>query len=154
MPTGGPDLTIDHGHLVPLYRRLRRIGRDLHSALLKRLPRATVMEGAAALGLLEGETVVLPTDVAGDVLVDHCLYDRPVAGQTVIARHLEAAHPAAGSDEALVLAGMGLARFGVFRITAVERGVGLHVVDGRDARVVERDRAAGRAADRRAETEH
>lgn len=118
-----------HGELVTRYKVLRRAGMALNNKLVENLPPNVFDEGGRALGLLKKKVLVLDTEDESSVLMDYCLFDVRHNGVNTIARYLEASPPVPGSDESIIAESLRHARYSLFAIEAIERGVGVHARD-------------------------
>jgi len=114
---------------VARYRQLREAARRLNDRLISRLPEGAMLEAGRKLGLLKGNTFVLDSESEGAVLMDYTIFDMRRAGQTAVERCLAEFPPATGSDEMVVLKAMAEARYSIFLVEDVVRGVGVQLRD-------------------------
>jgi hypothetical protein len=121
--------TPDTRDLVARYQRLRRVCKELNSAMVGRLGRDALHEGGRRLGLLRGDTFVFDSEDETAVLMDYCLYHVRRNGRTAVEQYCLDHPPTPGTDEWTCLCAMQDAIHSMFRVDAVEPGVALAVTD-------------------------
>jgi hypothetical protein len=131
----------DNGFIVPIdtvnsigeqlacYRRLRAVHRDLHSKLIKLLPKKALKECGMALGIYRNDTLVFSFESEADVLMDYCIYDYRWDGRNVIERYINQTPLEDGSDERILLEAMLEARYSLFMVEDVVRSRGVQTRD-------------------------
>lgn len=65
----------DYQELVNQYKNFRKINRELHSKILKHLPKKAIEHCGKKLGVMQGKTLILGDMHDSDVFMDFCLYD-------------------------------------------------------------------------------
>ncbi len=118
-----------HAELLPRYQHLRVAGRNLNHKLVERLKQDVLNEGGKKLGMLRRNVLVLDTEDQIAVLMDYCIYDIRRKGRNAVEQYLAEVPPAPESEEMVLLKAMQQARHSLFRVEAVERGVGVTVHD-------------------------
>lgn len=118
-----------HADLLPRYKRLREVGLELNTRLVKTLPKSVLDEGGKKLGILRKNVLVLDTEDEIALLMDFCLHDVRRQGANAVDRYLEATPPPPGSDDMVLLQALRLARFSLIVVEALEPGVGARVKD-------------------------
>jgi hypothetical protein len=113
--------------LLTHYRRLRQAQRGLHTALFRGLSKDVLEEGGIALGLLEGNRLVLGDEAEMATFMDYCTYSVRRDGRNAVERFLAESPPVPGSEEAALLRAMCAARYSLFAVERVlpSRGVEL-----------------------------
>ena len=133
--------------ILTRYRRLRRIGKEQHRAVLDVIAPNVVLDWAKRLGLARGRTVLLEREL-GLVLAEDLAIYLPRPGRShPLDRHARAARLAPGSDEAIVLEAMRQARLSLWRVERRHETMGLvlrALLRGEDAWLV--DEALERSA--------
>jgi hypothetical protein len=122
-------LSLSRAELLARYRRYREIGKQHHSALLKFLSEDAIMIQARRLGLALGKRLVLDSLDDLNLVFDLLIYTAPKNRSRAIDRYARSAHPASGTDEALVIEAMQHARFAIICRTGRHPIVGLLVKD-------------------------
>jgi hypothetical protein len=117
-----------HAHLVPTYRRLRKISVGLSQKLVETLSKEDMEEGARKLGLWHKGQLVLGAEDELSVLMDYCIYNVYRKGQNAVQRMLAEAPPS-DLDERAILGAQANARYSLFQVSEVEKGVGVSLVD-------------------------
>ena len=117
-----------HSHLVPTYLQLRKLGMGLSHRLVKTLDKGIFDEGAQKLGSLEKGTLVLGSEDELAVVMDYCIYDVYRDGRNAVQRML-ASSPPSDPDERALLEAQAQARYSIFQVSDVEKGVGVTMVD-------------------------
>jgi hypothetical protein len=82
---------------VERYRRLRSLGKDLNSRIVRTIPRETIYAVGEAIGILQKGVLVFETEDMSGVLMDCCLYDWPAEGKSLVQRYAE--NPRFGSGQ-------------------------------------------------------
>jgi hypothetical protein len=118
-----------HAHLLPRYQRLREVGRAVANALVKTLSKDVMDEGGRALGILHQGILVFDSEDEMAILMDYCIHDVRRQGRNAIERYLAESPPPPDSDEMVFLQGLREARYGLFLVEEVERGVGVQARD-------------------------
>src|SRR5271166_2993328 len=114
------------------YRHLRAIVTHHHSAALKFLTPAAIIERARGLGLAAGQMLITDNEKEATLLFDLAIYAAREGRSRAIDRYARAARLPAGSDEALMLEAMRHARFSLWRIERRHDVAGLVLTDLRD----------------------
>ena len=125
----GVNLIAERAALLRRYRQLRAIMRDLHSELLKSLPKDKFTECGRKLGFQVNGTLVFETEDEASVLADYCLYDGWSGQHNAVTRFLAKQPYPAGSDQALLLVAMSRARYSLFQVESVAEGLGVNCRD-------------------------
>ncbi len=123
------NLIAERAALLRRYRQLRAIMRDLHSELLKSLPKDTFTECGRKLGFQVNGTLVFETEDEASVLADYCLYDGWSGQHSAVTRFLAKQPYPAGTDQTLLLDAMSRARYSLFQVESVAEGVGVNCRD-------------------------
>lgn len=98
------------------YRRLAAARQRILSGAANRIPLASVASQARALGLWDGRQAKPGDEAQFALLMDLGVFD-PVGGHgPALERQARAAPPAPGSDDAVMLAALAAARFGLWRV--------------------------------------
>jgi hypothetical protein len=115
--------------MISRYKRLREVGRELNSKLVKRLSKDVLDEGGKKLGILQGGTFVFNSEDESSILMDYCIYDVRRKGRNAVEQYLidSAADPE--SDEMVCLRVMQHAIYSVFIVESVDPGLGVTVRD-------------------------
>jgi hypothetical protein len=119
----------DQAQFVARYQRLLQVGKEVNQALIQRLSKTAVEEGARRLGLFHNNAVALDRADAGFVMVDYCIHDVRTQGRTVVEELLGESPYPPGSDEAVFLGALKDAYFSLFLIEGVDPGVGVRMRD-------------------------
>jgi hypothetical protein len=125
----GTETAAPHPELLIRYQHLRRVGLRLNSRLVKTVPKSVLDEGGKKLGILKRNVLILDTEDEIAVLMDFCIYDVRRQGANAVEHFVADSPPPPGSDEMVLLQAMRQARYSLFAVEAVERGVGVHVRD-------------------------
>ena len=115
--------------ILTRYRRLRRIGKELHRAVLDVIAPNVVLGWAKRLGLTWGRAVLLESELELVLAEDLAIYLARPGRSHPLDRHARAARLAPGSDEATVLEAMRRARFSLWRVERRHETVGLVLRD-------------------------
>jgi hypothetical protein len=118
-----------HANILPIYQRLRQVGRSLNNKLVTTLSTETIEEGGRRLGLLRKGILVFESEDESSVLMDFCIYNVYTDGRNAVQAYLETSPPRPGSDEFTILNAMQRAYYTIMQVTGVERGVGVTVWD-------------------------
>jgi hypothetical protein len=119
----------EHAGLLPRYKHLRQVGLRLNHRLVDTLLKSVLDEGGKRLGILKRNTLVLDSEDELAVLMDYCIYDVRPKGVNAVERFLAESPPGPETDEMVLLQAMRHARYCVFAVEEVERGVGVRVRD-------------------------
>ncbi|HAZ31759.1 MAG TPA: hypothetical protein DCY61_03525 [Dehalococcoidia bacterium] len=111
------------------YRQLRAAQRNVNHILPDWLPRNALKECGKALGFYREGRLVFNSEDETSVLMDYCIYDYRPDGQNAIERYAAQASIELNSDERLILDAMLRARYSLFGIDEIVRGVGVHTLD-------------------------
>lgn len=114
------------------YRHLRAIVTHHHSAALKFLTPAAIIERARRLGLAAGQALIADNEKEMTLLFDLVIYAAKEGRSRAIDRYAKAAQLPAGSDEALMLEAMRHAHFSLWRVERRHDITGLVLTDLRD----------------------
>ena len=115
--------------ILTRYRRLRRIGKELHQAVLDVVAPKVVLDWAKRLGLARGRTVLLESEQEVILAEDLAIYLPRPGRSHPLDRYARAARLAPGSDEATVLEAMRRARFSLWRVERRHETMGLVLRD-------------------------
>jgi hypothetical protein len=115
--------------ILDRYRRLRAISTRHHSAALKFLSRATILEQAKRLGLTIGGMLTAENGEEMTLAFDLSLYTAKEGRSRALDRYARAARLAPGSDDARMLDAMRDARFSIWRLERRHDTAGLIVID-------------------------
>ncbi len=116
-------------NLVPRYKRRRSAGKAVNHALVERLSKDVLDEGAKKLGILQGKTLVLDSEDELAILMDFCIHDVRRNGRTAVESFFPHAPYPPDSEEMAYLTTLKQAQYSVFLIERVERGCGIEVRD-------------------------
>jgi hypothetical protein len=108
------------GFLAPpphlAYPRLGAARRRILQGAAERIPQASLAAQARALGLWDGRQPMPGDEAQNALLMDLCVFD-PVGGHTrALDRQAKADEPAPGTEDAVMLAALLAARFGLWRV--------------------------------------
>jgi hypothetical protein len=121
--------SLERAELLARYRRIREIGRQHHSALLKFLSKDAIISQARRLGLAQGKMLILDSMDDLNLVFDLLIYTAPKDRSRAIDRYARSAPPAPGTDEALVIEAMQRARFAIISCTGRHPVAGLLAID-------------------------
>ena len=122
-------MSMSQAEILPLYRKLRSAMKPLHHEMIRGLSRQTFVETGKALGIYRRGTLVFDTEDESCVLMDQCLYDYRPHGTTAVERYLRDHPPPPDTNEHILLNAMVKARYSLFQVESVERGLGLRTAD-------------------------
>jgi hypothetical protein len=111
------------------YRQLRATQKSLHHVLMKLLPKHAIEESGKQLGIYRDGALAFNSMDETSVLVDYCIYDYRWDGQNVIERYLADTPVEPDSDERVLLDAMLEARYSLFVVDEVVKGVGVQTRD-------------------------
>jgi len=117
-----------HAHLMPTYLRLRKLSMSLNHKLVETLDKDVLDEGGRKLGILKKGTLVLGSEDELAVVMDYCIYNVYRGGRNAVQRMLEHSPPS-DADERALLEAQARARYSIFQVSDVEKGVGVTLVD-------------------------
>lgn len=117
------------GEVLRRYRHLRAIGTRHHSAALKFLTRAAILEPARRLGLAAGQMLIAASEEELTLVFDLAIYTAKEGRSRAIDRYAKTAQPSSSSDELLMLDAMRHARFSIWRVECRHDAAGLIVTD-------------------------
>ncbi len=123
------NLTVERAALLQRYRHLRSTMRELHSELLDNLPKDTLAKCGKMLGFMVDDTLVFENEDESSVLVDYCLYQGWSGQHNAISRFLAKQPYDPGSDEMVLLEAMSQARYSLFQVESMTKGVGVNCRD-------------------------
>lgn len=109
---------MDRDELLGSYKAYRAITVAHHSAALRHVPMAALLDTAKRLGLGDGKVIFEPTEAEITLIMDLAIYGRKPGRTRAIDRFAQSAAAAQGSIERRVLEAMRRAQFAV---VAVER---------------------------------
>jgi hypothetical protein len=115
--------------ILARYRHLRRIGKELHQAVLDVVAPTVVLDWAKRLGLARGRTVLLESELELVLAEDLAIYLPRPGRSHPLDRYARAARHAPGSDEAIALEAMRRARFSLWRVERRHETMGLVLRD-------------------------
>ncbi len=111
------------------YQQFRTLQKSLNGPLLEMLPKSALGKCGKVLGIYKNNILVFGSESEMSVLMEYCLYDYRWDGQNVIEKYVSQTPLEAGSDKAILLEAMVKARYSLFRVDAVEKGVGIQTLD-------------------------
>ena len=114
---------------IERYKRLRSLGKDLNSRIVRTIPGETIYAVGEAIGILHKGVLVFETEDMSGVLMDCCLYDWPLEGKSLVQRYAETHALAPGSDEHELLQACLRAEYRVLVPKACWRGAGVYFAD-------------------------
>jgi hypothetical protein len=120
---------MEQPEMLAAYRRLRQVRFHLNNTLVKSLDKGALEECGRRLGLLRRGTLVFDSEQELAVLMDYAIFDFRKGGRNAVQRYLAASSLAPGSDERTLLEAMTEARYGLFQVVEVRRGLGVAVRD-------------------------
>ena len=119
----------NRAEVLSRYQRLRAVGRNLNSKLVKRLTKDVLHEGGKKLGILQRSTLVFNSEDETCVLMDYCIYDVRRQGRNAVEQYLIDSAPDPASDEMACLRAMQQAVYSLFLVESVMPGFGVTVRD-------------------------
>jgi hypothetical protein len=124
--------------VVARYQSLRKLSMSINNKLVMGLSKETMVEGASKLGMLEGHTIVLPTEDMSSVLLDYCIYHVYRDGRNRLDEYLIARSPEPGTDEHVCLHAMQHSQYCLLRIESIEPNTGawIHVLGSQGTRLL------------------
>lgn len=121
--------TLDLEAAAERYRRLRAVGRELTSQVLKVTDGGDIEAAARQLGMWHRGMIVADCEAEMDVLYDHTLFRPRRDGENAVHRYRRELPPAPGSDEDLWLRAAADSRYALWLITGRSPGFGIAVRD-------------------------
>ena len=121
--------SLTRAELLVRYRRLREIGKQHHSALLKFIAKDAVLSQARRLCLAKGKTLLLNSWEDMNLVFDLLIYTAPQHRTRGIDRYARVTKFAPESNEGLVVQAMQNARFSIITFTRRHPIAGLIVKD-------------------------
>ena len=121
--------SLTRAELLVRYRRLREIGKQHHSSLLKFIAKNAVLSQARRLCLAKGKTLLLNSWEDINLVFDLLIYTAPQHRTRGIDRYARATKFALKSNEGLVVQAMQNARFSIITFTRRHPIAGLIVKD-------------------------
>jgi hypothetical protein len=120
---------LSRGEVLTRYRQLRKFSKQHHSKVQDFVSPDAILHIARRIGLAHGKTFIL--DDMDELLFvnDLAIYTAPVGRSRAIERYARSARLARGTDEALVLDAMCLARFSIVQVERRHEAAGLIVKD-------------------------
>ncbi len=120
----------ERDEMLARYKRLREVGRSLGSKLVRAIPKPTLKECARKLGFLaDGDVFVFDSEDETAILMDYAIHSHRAGGKTVLEWYVAAEHPPADADEAALLQASRNARFSIYSVERVDKGLGVEVED-------------------------
>lgn len=123
------DIVSSKGEQLANYQRLRAVQKDLHKTLMNLLPRNAIKECGTTLGIYKNGTLMFGSKSEMFVLMDYCIYDYRWDGQNVIERYVAETSIELDSNERILLDAMLEARYSLFMVDEVVKGVGVQTRD-------------------------
>ena len=120
---------VDRAEIISRYKKLRAVGRNLNSKLVRRLSKDVLHEGGKKLGIFRRGALVFNSEDESSVLMDYCLYDVRRKDRSVVEQYLVDSAPDPESDEMVCLRAMQHAIYSLFVVESVVRGLGVTVRD-------------------------
>ena len=120
---------VDREEVLAWYRRLREISQDHGNAVLKRVPKKTLLAWGKRLGLVRRKTFVAEGFEEMTLAFDLAVYSAPPGKKPPIERYRRTTGFPAGSDEAIMLDAMCLSRFSIFAVKRRHAAAGLILDD-------------------------
>jgi hypothetical protein len=111
------------------YQQFRTLQKSLNGPLLEMLPKNAAEKCGKALGIYRDKVMVFGSATEMSVLMEYSLYDYRWERHNVIEQYISQTPLEPGSDKAIFLEAMAKARYSLFRIEAVEKGVGIQTLD-------------------------
>jgi hypothetical protein len=121
--------TPSRNEVLARYRRLRKISKQHHVAIMKLISREAMLRHARGLGLTVGKTLVLDRMEDLSLAYDLAIYTAPADRSRAVDRYAGSARFEPGSDEALMLEAMCNARFSIVSVQRRHPAAGLMVKD-------------------------
>jgi hypothetical protein len=120
---------VSRAEVLARYRRLREIGMQHHSRVMKFLSTEAILQQARRLGLASGRTILAGSEDELTLIFDLAIYAAPAGRSRAIDRYARSTHSSQGSDEALMLEAMCGARFAIMAVQDQHPVAGLLVTD-------------------------
>ena len=114
---------------VERYKRLRSLGKELNHRMVQTIPRETLPAVGEVIGILHQGVLVFATEDMSGVLMDCCLYDWPLEGESRVQRYVETHTLAPGSEEHSTPASLSACRVSDLGSPSAWRGAGVHFAD-------------------------
>ncbi len=111
------------------YKRLRMLGKELNSSLIRQVPKPVILKCGKKLGLVKGKRLVLGVEAELSVLFDYCLYSYRRNGKNAIQWYLEQSPPPADSEQMVLLQAMSKAYYSLFEVQEIHTGKGATMKD-------------------------
>jgi len=119
----------DCASMLSRYRQLRDLDIAQNRLIVKLLDKPQLHEGAAKLGLLQGNVLNFDAEEDTGALFEYCNHDVWRNGRNALGRYLADSPPPADSAEMMLLQAKLSAVFSMFVVEKVGRGVGVEVRD-------------------------
>jgi len=119
----------DRSQLVETYLHYREVMRELVSAVRPYLPEDALLRGGRHLGLLRRGILVFDSEEEMAVLMDYCYHSIRFEGRNAVQRYLSDCPPTPGADASLLLPAFAEARFSIYQVQRVERGLGVEIAN-------------------------
>ncbi len=115
--------------ILTRYRRLRQISKEQHQAVLDVVGLNIVLNWAKRLGLAQGRTLLLESELELVLAEDLAIYLPRPGRSHPLDRYARAARLAPGSDQAILLEAMRQAQFSLWRVERWHETTGLILRD-------------------------
>jgi hypothetical protein len=115
--------------ILARYRHLRQISKEQHQAVLDVISPSIVLNWAKRLGLAQGRTLLLESELELLLAEDLAIYLSGPGRSHPLDRYARAARLAPGSDRAILLEAMRQARFSLWRVERWHETTGLILRD-------------------------
>jgi len=121
---------MDQAEVVRDYKALRRAGVQLNSRLAEMLDKEEIHAAARALGMLQGQTIVMETEDDVGVMMEYGIHNVFRGGRNAVDRMLEENPPSEGSLELRLLRSMQQSHYTLFEAREPIPGLGVRGMDG------------------------
>ncbi len=115
--------------MLERYRRLRAIGREQHTAMMKLISGPAMLKQARRLGLAQGKTLVLDSLDDMNFVWDILFYTSSIDRSRVVDRYARSVRLEPGSDEEIVREAKRQSRFAIIKCKEKHPIAGLIVTD-------------------------
>ena len=120
---------VERTEVLTRYRRLRKLNRKHGNAIIKRLPKKTVLHWGKRIGLVRRKTFIASTMEEMTLGFDLAVYSTRSGKISPVERYRRSSKFAVGSEEALLLDAMCRSRFSFFLVKRRHLATGLILED-------------------------
>ena len=120
---------VERTEVLMRYRRLRELSRKHGNAIIKRLPKKTVLHWGKRIGLVRGKTFIASTMEEMTLGVDLAVYSTRSGKTSPVERYRRSSKFAVGSEDDLLLDAMCRSRFSLFLVKRRHLATGLILED-------------------------